>query len=233
MTISYRWLSEYLPHTVSPEKLSLILTSIGLEVESLEKFENFKGGLAGLVVGEVMEVQQHPNADKLKLTKVNIGKDQPLSIVCGASNVALGQKVVVAVIGTTIFPTTGDPITMKLAKIRGEQSEGMICAEDEIGISDDHGGIIVLDAAVKAGTLVADLYENQEDWIYEIGLTPNRMDAMSHYGVAKDVCAYLSYHESPVSAISPFVKKATKENRIKFTGKPQRLPVRTASLFLA
>ena len=214
MTISYRWLSEYLPHTVSPEKLSLILTSIGLEVESLEKFENFKGGLAGLVVGEVMEVQQHPNADKLKLTKVNIGKDQPLSIVCGASNVALGQKVVVAVIGTTIFPTTGDPITMKLAKIRGEQSEGMICAEDEIGISDDHGGIIVLDAAVKAGTLVADLYENQEDWIYEIGLTPNRMDAMSHYGVAKDVCAYLSYHESPVSAISPFVKKATKEKSV-------------------
>ncbi len=214
MTISYRWLSEYLPHTVSPEKLSLILTSIGLEVESLEKFENFKGGLAGLVVGEVMEVQQHPNADKLKLTKVNIGKDQPLSIVCGASNVALGQKVVVAVIGTTIFPTTGDPINMKLAKIRGEQSEGMICAEDEIGISDDHGGIIVLDAAVKAGTLVADLYENQEDWIYEIGLTPNRMDAMSHYGVAKDVCAYLSYHESPVSAISPFVKKATKEKSV-------------------
>ncbi len=214
MTISYRWLSEYLPHTVSPEKLSLILTSIGLEVESLEKFENFKGGLAGLVVGEVMEVQQHPNADKLKLTKVNIGKDQPLSIVCGASNVALGQKVVVAVIGTTIFPTTGDPITMKLAKIRGEQSEGMICAEDEIGISDDHGGIIVLDAAVKAGTLVADLYENHEDWIYEIGLTPNRMDAMSHYGVAKDVCAYLSYHESPVSAISPFVKKATKEKSV-------------------
>ncbi len=214
MTISYRWLSEYLPHTVSPENLSLILTSIGLEVESLEKFENFKGGLAGLVVGEVMEVQQHPNADKLKLTKVNIGKDQPLSIVCGASNVALGQKVVVAVIGTTIFPTTGDPINMKLAKIRGEQSEGMICAEDEIGISDDHGGIIVLDAAVKAGTLVADLYENQEDWIYEIGLTPNRMDAMSHYGVAKDVCAYLSYHESPVSAISPFVKKATKEKSV-------------------
>jgi len=214
MTISYRWLSEYLPHTVSPEKLSIILTSIGLEVESLEKYENFKGGLAGLVVGEVLEVVKHPGADKLKLTKVNIGKDQPLNIVCGASNVEQGQKVVVATIGTTIYPKGGEPITMKLAKIRGEQSEGMICAEDEIGLSDDHGGIIVLDASVKAGTLVSTIYASYEDWIYEIGLTPNRMDAMSHYGVAKDVCAYLSYHESPVSAISPFKKQASKDKSV-------------------
>jgi phenylalanyl-tRNA synthetase beta chain len=206
MTISYRWLSEYLPQTVRPEELSNILTSIGLEVESLENFENFKGGLAGLVVGEVLEVIPHPNADKLKLTKVDTGGAAPLGIVCGASNVMVGQKVVVAVVGTTIYPKGKEPMTMKLAKIRGEQSEGMICAEDEIGVSDDHAGIIVLDAAIKAGTPVSEVYEYYQDWIYEIGLTPNRMDAMSHYGVAKDVCAYLSYHNSPVSAVSPFTQ---------------------------
>lgn len=216
MTISYHWLSEYLPTTISPEKLSTILTSIGLEVESLEKIENFKGGLAGLVVGEVVALTQHPNADKLKLAKVNTGGDRPLNIVCGASNIALGQKVVVAVVGTTIYPKQADAgITMKLAKIRGEESEGMICAEDEIGVSDDHGGIIVLDANIKVGTPVSELYEYYQDLIYEIGLTPNRMDAMSHYGVAKDVCAYLSYHEAPTTAVSPFTKVSTKDPTVK------------------
>ncbi len=216
MTISYNWLSEYLPKTISPEQLSTILTSIGLEVESLEKIENFKGGLAGLVVGEVVEVSQHPNADKLKLTKVNTGGERPLHIVCGASNVALGQKVVVASVGTTIYPKNAAAgITMKLAKIRGEESEGMICAEDEIGLSDDHGGIIVLDASVPVGTPVSTLYEYYQDYVYEIGLTPNRMDAMSHYGVAKDVCAYLSYHEAPATAVSPFTKTAVKDAGVK------------------
>ncbi|MEN9697160.1 MAG: hypothetical protein RLZ56_581 [Bacteroidota bacterium] len=216
MTISYHWLSEYLPKTISPEELSTILTSIGLEVESLEKIENFKGGLSGLVVGEVVELSQHPNADKLKLTKVNTGGERPLHIVCGASNVALGQKVVVASVGTTIYPKNAEAgITMKLAKIRGEESEGMICAEDEIGISEDHGGIIVLDPQVKVGTPVAELYEYYQDWIYEIGLTPNRMDAMSHYGVAKDVCAYLSYHETPVAAVSPFTTMSSKDATVK------------------
>jgi phenylalanyl-tRNA synthetase beta chain len=216
MTISYNWLSEYLPKTISPEQLSTILTSIGLEVESLEKIENFKGGLAGLVVGEVVELSQHPNADKLKLTKVNTGGERPLNIVCGASNVAMGQKVVVAVVGTTIYPKSAEAgITMKLAKIRGEESEGMICAEDEIGVSDDHGGIIVLDESVKVGTPVADLYEYYQDYVYEIGLTPNRMDAMSHYGVAKDVCAYLSYHEAPTSAVSPFTTQLVKDAAVK------------------
>ena len=204
MTISYRWLCEYLPAPIPKEELSTILTSIGLEVESLEMYENFKGGLQGLVVGEVFELVQHPNADKLKLTKVNVGGDRPLNIVCGASNVAVGQKVVVAQIGTTIYPKTGAPITMKLAKIRGEESEGMICAEDEIGLSEDHAGIMVLDAAMKVGTPVAELYDYYQDWIYEIGLTPNRMDAMSHYGVAKDVCAYLTYHSTKAEPISPF-----------------------------
>ena len=207
MTISYHWLSAYLPEPISPEKLSTILTSIGLEVESLERYENFKGGLKGLVVGEVLETLPHPNADKLKLTKVAIGGERPLNIVCGAANVAAGQKVVVATIGTTIYPKGQEAgITMKLAKIRGEESEGMICAEDEIGLSDDHAGIMVLDAAIAVGTPVASLFDYYEDWIYEIGLTPNRMDAMSHYGVAKDVCAYLSYHENPVQAVSPFNK---------------------------
>ena len=216
MTISYHWLSEYLPTTISPEKLSTILTSIGLEVESLEKIENFKGGLAGLVVGEVVELSQHPNADKLKLAKVNTGGERPLNIVCGASNIALGQKVVVAVVGTTIYPKNAEAgITMKLAKIRGEESEGMICAEDEIGVSDDHGGIIVLDANSKVGTPVSELYEYYQDWVYEIGLTPNRMDAMSHLGVAKDVCAYLSYHEQPTTAVSPFTKTSIKDTAVK------------------
>ena len=216
MTISYHWLSEYLPTTISPEKLSTILTSIGLEVESLEKIENFKGGLAGLVVGEVVELSQHPNADKLKLAKVNTGGERPLNIVCGASNIALGQKVVVAVVGTTIYPKNAEAgITMKLAKIRGEESEGMICAEDEIGVSDDHGGIIVLDANSKVGTPVSELYEYYQDWVYEIGLTPNRMDAMSHFGVAKDVCAYLSYHEQPTTAVSPFTKTSIKDTAVK------------------
>jgi phenylalanyl-tRNA synthetase beta chain len=209
MTISYRWLCEYLPAPIPKEELSTILTSIGLEVESLEMYENFKGGLQGLVVGEVLELAQHPNADKLKLTKVAVGGDRPLHIVCGASNVAVGQKVVVAQIGTTIYPKAGAPITMKLAKIRGEESEGMICAEDEIGLSEDHEGIMVLDPAVQVGTPVATLYDYDQDWIYEIGLTPNRMDAMSHFGVAKDICAYLTYHAKKAEPISPLNQTPT------------------------
>lgn len=204
MTISYNWLSEYLPWPIEPEKLSKILTSIGLEVESLTFYENVKGGLAGLVVGEVLTVTQHPNADKLKITTVNIGAEAPLQIVCGASNVAVGQKVIVATIGTTIYPTTGDPLTMRVAKIRGEESFGMICAEDEIGLGTSHDGITVLPAATTVGTPAATLFEPYQDWVYEIGLTPNRMDAMSHYGVAKDVCAYLTHHEKEAKPVTPF-----------------------------
>src|SRR6185503_4798775 len=143
MTISYNWLSEYLPVKIEPDRLSKILTSVGLEVESLEKYEAIKGGLKGLVIGEVLETAQHPNADKLKLTRVNIGGAEPLSIVCGAPNVAAGQKVVVAPVGTTIYPSKGDPLTMKVAKIRGVESHGMICAEDEIGLGESHAGIMV------------------------------------------------------------------------------------------
>ena len=204
MTISYNWLSEYLPWPIEPEKLSKILTSIGLEVESLTFYENVKGGLAGLVVGEVLTVTQHPNADKLKITTVNIGVEAPLQIVCGASNVAVGQKVIVATIGTTIYPSTGDPLTMRVAKIRGEESFGMICAEDEIGLGTSHDGIMVLSADTIVGTPAATLFEPYQDWVYEIGLTPNRMDAMSHYGVAKDLCAYLTHHEKEAKPVTPF-----------------------------
>ena len=204
MTISYNWLSEYLPWSIEPEKLSKILTSIGLEVESLTFYENVKGGLAGLTVGEVLTVAQHPNADKLKITTVNIGAETPLQIVCGASNVAVGQKVIVATIGTTIYPSTGDPLTMRVAKIRGEESFGMICAEDEIGLGTSHDGIMVLAADTVVGTPAATLFEPYQDWVYEIGLTPNRMDAMSHLGVAKDVCAYLTHHEKEAKPVTPF-----------------------------
>ncbi len=194
MTISYNWLSEYLPEVIEPVRLSKILTAVGLEVESLEKFESVKGGYEGLVIGQVLEVEQHPNADKLKLTKINIGNNEPLKIVCGAPNVAKGQKVIVATVGTTIYPTTGDPLTMKVAKIRGEESFGMICAEDEIGLGTNHNGIMVLPENASVGTSAHDYFKPYTDFVYEIGLTPNRMDAMSHIGVARDVCAYLAFH---------------------------------------
>jgi phenylalanyl-tRNA synthetase beta chain len=149
MTISYKWLSEYLPVTVDPERLSRILTSIGLEVESMTKYEEAKGGLKGLLIGEVLSAEKHPNADKLTLTKVSIGNGEPLQIVCGAPNVAAGQKVIVAPVGATIYPTAGDPVTMKVAKIRSVESYGMICAEDEIGLGTSHAGILVLPSGLK------------------------------------------------------------------------------------
>src|ERR1700741_3229611 len=158
MTISYKWVSKYLPVTVDPDRLNRILTSIGLEVESMEKYEEIKGGSAGLVIGEVLSVEKHPGADKLTITKVNIGSGEPLQIVCGAPNVAVGQKVVVAMIGTTIYPNEGDPITMKKAKIRGEESQGMICAEDEIGLGNSHAGIIVLNNDAVVGTPAAEYF---------------------------------------------------------------------------
>ena len=196
MTISYNWLCDYLPAKIEPERLSRILTSVGLEVEHLEKYESVKGGLKGLIIGEVLESSPHPNADKLRLTRVNTGEPEPLQIVCGASNVAAGQKVVVALPGTTIYPLKGEPVTLKVAKIRGVESHGMICAEDEIGLGESHEGIIVLPATAKVGAPAASLFQPYSDWLIEIGLTPNHMDAMSHLGVARDVCAWLSHHEN-------------------------------------
>ena len=218
MTISYNWLHDYLPQRIDPQELSLILTGIGLEVESVEKFESVKGSLEGLLIGEVLTVAQHPNADKLRLTTVNVGKEAPLRIVCGAPNVAAGQKVVVAPIGSTIYPTTGEPLTMKKAKIRGEESEGMICAEDEIGLGNSHEGILVLPADATAGTTAADYLKPYTDTIYEIGLTPNRADAASHWGVVRDVCAYLSHHQSKkISPRLPVITPATSNNRLPIT----------------
>ena len=207
MTISYKWLSEYLPEKIEPDKLSAILTSIGLEVESLEQSESIKGSLQGVVTGQVIECVQHPNADKLKLTKVDIGLAEPLKIVCGAPNVGVGQKVLVATAGTTIYPANGQPLTIKSAKIRGEESQGMICAEDEIGLGlgSSHEGILVLPEDVAVGMKAADYFKPYSDQIFEIGLTPNRMDAMSHFGVAKDVCAYLTHHNAKeVKPKSPY-----------------------------
>lgn len=217
MTISYNWLSDYLPAPVKaaldPARLSHILTSLGLEVEGLEEYENIKGGLKGLVTGEVIECAKHPNADKLSLTKVNIGQGEPLQIVCGAPNVVAGQKVVVATIGTTIYPKNGDPLTMKPVKIRGTESQGMICAEDEIGIGESHEGIIILPADTPVGKPASELFAFYSDWIYEIGLTPNRMDAMSHLGVARDVCAYLSHHDNKdYQPVTPFPSSFKKDN---------------------
>ncbi len=195
MTISYQWLMDHLPHHIPVDELSHILTSIGLEVEAIERTEAIKGGLAGLVIGEVLTCQKHPNADKLNLTTVNVGGDTPLKIVCGAPNVAAGQKVVVATVGTTVHPTHGEAFLIKKAKIRGEESEGMICAEDEIGLGESHAGIMILPQDAQVGMAAKTFFNIPEtDYTIHIGLTPNRSDANSHIGVARDVCAYLTHH---------------------------------------
>ncbi len=214
MIISYNWLCEFLPEKVEPEKLSKILTAIGLEVESLIKKEAVRGGLQGLVIGEVITCEKHPGADKLKLTTVNIGAAEKLQIVCGAHNIGSGQKVVVAPVGTTIYPFSGEPVTMKKAKIRGVESQGMICAEDEIGLGENHAGIMVLPHDTVAGTSLADFFKLTDDYVFEIGLTPNRIDAMSHLGVAKDVCAYLSHHNKKDTVVkSPFKNNFKPDNQ--------------------
>ena len=191
MKISYHWLSQYIDIPESAEEIGQILTDTGLEVESVEPFETVKGGLKGLVIGEVITCTKHPNADKLSITTVNVGGATNLQIVCGAPNVATGQKVVVATVGTTVNPTKGEPFLIKSAKIRGEQSEGMICAEDEIGLGESHAGIMVLDTQTPNGTLASEFFSVQSDYVLEIGLTPNRADAASHIGVARDIKAAL------------------------------------------
>ncbi|HTJ51534.1 MAG TPA: phenylalanine--tRNA ligase subunit beta [Cyclobacteriaceae bacterium] len=189
MKISYNWLKEYIDIPESAEEIGQVITFTGLEVESVEAHETVKGGLAGLVIGQVLTCAKHPNADKLSVTTVDVGGGKVLPIVCGAPNVAAGQKVIVAVPGTTIYPTASDPFTIKNAKIRGEVSEGMICAEDEIGLGDSHAGIIILTTDLPIGTPAASYYNIQSDYIFEIGLTPNRIDGASHIGVARDIKA--------------------------------------------
>jgi len=190
MKISYNWLKQYIDFEQSPEELSELLTDCGLEVEGLEKWQSVKGGLEGIVIGEVKTCEKHQNADKLIVTTVDIGGDRLLPIVCGAPNVAAGQKVVVATVGSKLY-SGEESFEIKKAKIRGESSEGMICAEDEIGLGTSHEGIMVLDPGVEKGILAKEYFNIEDDYIFEIGLTPNRTDAISHIGVARDIKAVL------------------------------------------
>src|SRR5512133_2945332 len=200
MKISYNWIKDYLKIDLEPAKVAEILTSIGLEIEGAEEWVSVKGGLEGVVIGEVLTCKKHPDADKLSVTTVTIGGPEPLHIVCGAPNVAAGQKVPVAPAGTFVFK--GDErFELKKTKIRGEISEGMICAEDELGLGTDHQGIIVLDKDAKIGTPAAEYFRVVKDFIFEIGLTPNRIDSGSHYGVARDLAAYLAVNQGYTSKV--------------------------------
>lgn len=206
MKISYKWLKEYIDIDLDVEKVSEILTDTGLEVEGLQEVESIKGGLKGVLIGEVITCEQHPNADRLKKTTVNIGQEELLSIVCGAPNVAAGQKVLVATVGTIIYGDD-DQFEIKKSKIRGELSQGMICAEDELNLGNSHDGILVLDSNAVVGTAAAEYFKVESDFVFEIGLTPNRTDAMCHYGVARDLrAALLRMDEEKVALELPSIQ---------------------------
>ncbi len=192
MRISWNWLRTLIHTELSPQQAAAVLTSTGLEVESVEPLEPVKGMLAGVVVGHVLKREKHPDADRLSVCEVDLGQGEPVSIVCGAPNVAEGQKVLVATVGSTLYPAEGDPITIKRSKIRGVESNGMICAEDELGLGQSHAGILVLDPQANVGTPAAEHLQLKSDFILEIGLTPNRSDALGHYGVARDLAAACS-----------------------------------------
>lgn len=205
MNISYNWLKEYLDFDMQPEEVADTLTSIGLETGGVEEVQSIKGGLEGLVIGEVLTCEPHPNSDHMHVTTVNVGQGEPLQIVCGAPNVAAGQKVVVATIGTKLYD--GDQcFTIKRSKLRGIESNGMICAEDEIGIGTDHSGIIVLPADAQVGMPAKDYYNIKSDYVLEVDITPNRVDATSHFGVARDLAAYLKRHGKPAELKRPSVE---------------------------
>jgi phenylalanyl-tRNA synthetase beta chain len=211
MNISYNWLKNYINIDLEPSKTAEILTSIGLEVGSVDEVQSVKGGLEGLVIGHVLTCQRHPNADKLSVTTVDVGTGEPLPIVCGAPNVAAGQKVVVATVGTTLY--SGDEsFTIKKAKIRGEASEGMICAEDEIGLGKSHDGIMVLAADTPVGMAAKDFFKIENDAIIEVDITPNRIDSASHFGVARDLAASLSQTRSDIKLTRPSVDAFEKDN---------------------
>ena len=205
MKISYNWLKQFLQIDWDQDKTSELLTELGLEVEGVETIESVKGGLKGVVIGEVLTCDQHPNADRLKLTTVDIGGEEPLQIVCGAPNVAKGQKVPVATIGTILYDQNGEGFKIKKGKIRGEESHGMICAEDELGLGSSHEGIMILDKDLKVGSLAVNVFNIEIDQVFEIGLTPNRADAMSHFGVARDLRTGLIQHGINLELISPSV----------------------------
>jgi phenylalanyl-tRNA synthetase beta chain len=191
MNISYNWLKDYINLELAPCDVAAALTQVGLETGSVEEVESIKGGLKGLVVGEVLTCHPHPNSDHLSVTTVNIGEGDPLPIVCGAPNVAAGQKVIVATVGTVLYKGE-ESFTISKSKIRGEVSMGMICAEDEIGIGTDHKGIMVLNQDAKVGTPASEFFNVQSDYVLEVDLTPNRIDSASHIGVARDLAAFLS-----------------------------------------
>lgn len=213
MKISYNWLKQFIKIDWDSQKTAELLTDLGLEVEGVTAFESVKGGLKGVVVGRVLTCEKHPNADKLKLTTVDIGDNNPLQIVCGAPNVAEGQLVPVATIGTKLYTAEGDEWTIKKGKIRGEESHGMICAEDELGLGESHDGIMVLSNNLKPGMLCSDLFEVETDEVFEIGLTPNRADAMSHFGVARDLKAGLKQKEIQKELITPPASHFNIDNR--------------------
>lgn len=211
MKISYNWLQQYININLDPDQIAAILTDIGLEVSGIEKYESVKGGLKGIVVGEVITKVKHPDADKLSITTVDIGQENLLNIVCGAPNVEKGQKVVVATVGTTLY--NGDEsFVIKRAKIRGVESEGMICAEDEIGLGTSHDGIMVLDKNAKIGTKASEYFKIDEDFIFDVDLTPNRIDGASHYGVARDLTAYIRQSED-ISLTRPSTDQFNIDNR--------------------
>tara|TARA_R110000751_G_scaffold81412_5_gene164333 strand:+ start:223 stop:2649 length:2427 start_codon:yes stop_codon:yes gene_type:complete len=213
MKISYNWLKQFLKIDWDSNRTAELLTDLGLEVEGISPFESVKGGLRGIVVGEVLTCVKHPNADKLKLTTVNIGLEAPLQIVCGAPNVEAGQKVPVATIGTTLYTAEGEAWVIKKGKIRGEESHGMICAEDELGLGESHDGIMVLPDSLKVGTPCSEVFEVEVDEVFEIGLTPNRADAMSHFGVARDLKAGFKQKDILKELITPPVTNFNIVNR--------------------
>lgn len=213
MKISYNWLKQFLQINWEAEKTAELLTDLGLEVEGINPFESIKGGLKGIVVGHVLTCEKHSNADKLNIALVDIGLENPVQIVCGAANIAKGQKVPVATIGTKLYTKNGEEWTIKKGKIRGEESHGMICAEDEIGLGNSHEGILVLSNELKTGTPLSDIFEVENDSVFEIGLTPNRADAMSHLGVARDLKAGLKQKELQLELLTPSVSNFSVTNR--------------------
>lgn len=213
MRISYNWLKQFIKIDLPSEDAAAMLTDLGLEVEVVEKYESVKGGLAGVVVGHVLTCEKHPDADRLKVTTVDLGNGTPVQIVCGAPNVEAGQKVPVATIGTKLYDKEGAEFEIKKGKIRGQESHGMICAEDELGIGTSHEGIMILDSKLKPGTTLAEVLKIVNDEIFEIGLTPNRADAMSHYGVARDLRAGLLQKNKNIELITPSVSAFKVEKR--------------------
>ncbi|MDC6468245.1 phenylalanine--tRNA ligase subunit beta, partial [Flavobacteriaceae bacterium] len=213
MKISYNWLKQFIKLDWDAEKTGNLLTDLGLEIEGIEDFVSINGGLKGVVVGHVIECEQHPNADRLKVAKVDIGTHGIVQIVCGASNITINQKVPVATIGTTLYDENGSPWKIKKGKIRGEESHGMICAEDELGLGKNHEGIMVLDNDLIPGTLCSTIFNIENDQIFEIGLTPNRADAMSHWGVARDLKAGLLRNNVSLELITPSNSSFRVENR--------------------